>query len=158
MIGLNRLLHGLTRALPKVKLNNELCQDQVKPAIYYLYITFLVTDLTISLITFMVSARYEGPKLSATSSAFTNVFLFEVLRLWFAKDAWLLKCLLHSEQGILTSKKAHRGLAIQSLHVWSHMCVTSRIPLCYMLYIVLLRHCARYIHVHVIVSFGIVIG
>ena len=45
--------------------------------------------------------------------------------LWVVKHTWLLKCLLRWAQGILTAEKAHGGLAIQSLHVWSQMCVES---------------------------------
>ena len=41
------------------------------------YISVLATDFTIALITFMVSARHEGPTRSATSSAFTNGFLIQ---------------------------------------------------------------------------------
>ena len=65
----------------------------------------------------MVSARHEGFTRSATSSAFTNGFLFRGT-LWFAKNAWLLKCLLHSEQGILTAEKARGArhtIAIRSV-------------------------------------------
>ena len=39
------------------------------------YLSVLVTDFTISLITLMVSARHKGPARSATSPAFTNGFL-----------------------------------------------------------------------------------
>jgi len=48
-----------------------------------------------------------------------------VLCLCFAKHAWILKCLLHSAQENLTAEKTHGGLAIQSLHVWSQVCVAS---------------------------------
>jgi hypothetical protein len=81
------------------------------------YISFLVTDFEISLITFLISASRECPTRSATSPAFTDGFLYGVLCLWFANNAWFLKCLLHSAQGILTVVKAHGGLGIQSLHV-----------------------------------------
>jgi hypothetical protein len=91
------------------------------------YISFLVTDFAISLIRFMVSARHEYPTRSAMSPAFRNGVFFAVLCLFFAKHAWLLKCLLHSAQGIRTAEKTHRGLAKQSLHVWSHTCVKSRL-------------------------------
>ena len=67
----------------------------------------------------------SAPQVAHTLLRSQMDFLFEVLRFRFAKHVWLLKCLLHSAQGILTAKKSHGGLAIQSLHVLSQRCVTS---------------------------------
>jgi len=50
------------------------------------HISVLVTDFTISLITFMVSARHEGPTRSAISPAFTHGFLIRST-LCFAQQA-----------------------------------------------------------------------
>ena len=42
------------------------------------YISVLATDFTTALITFMVSARHEGPTLSTISPTFTVGFLIRV--------------------------------------------------------------------------------
>lgn len=84
-------------------------------------------------------------------------FFFVVFCLWFAKHACLLKCLLHSAQGILTEEKSHGGLAIQSLHVWSQMCVASFAHDLLHTIHKLTHHRASYIHDHVLVSFHFII-
>ena len=53
-----------------------------------LYISFLVVDFTISLITFFVSARHDGPTRSATSPAFTNGFLIRGIELMFRETSF----------------------------------------------------------------------
>jgi len=64
---------------------------------------------------------------------------------------------INSAQGILTAKKAHGGLAIQSVHVWSQLCGvgSARFVTCFTH--VRFRHGTRYIHDHVIVSFDIIV-
>ena len=120
------------------------------------YISFQVTDFTISLITFMVSARHDDPTSSTTMSPLTNGFLM-IGSLWFAKQAFQLKYVLHSEQGILTAVKAHgvRHTIVKRLVTYVRNVSPTHFLTCFIY--VLLRHHARYIHDHVIVSFDIVI-
>ena len=54
-------------------------------------------------------------------------FFLRVILLMVRETLLALKSLLHSAQGILTAEKANGVVAIQSLHVWSHTCLTSRL-------------------------------
>ena len=77
--------------------------------------------------------------------------------LWFAKDDFLLKCLLYSEQGILIAEKAHgvRHTIVKRLVTYVRNVSPTPFLTCFTY--VHLRHRARYIHDHVILSFDIVI-
>lgn len=60
----------------------------------------------------------------------TVLFLFPcIFILCLAKHDWLLKCLLHLSHGYRTpfSVSEHGGTDMQSLHAYSHTCVTSRL-------------------------------
>jgi len=113
----------------------------------------MATNFTIALITFMVSARHEGPTRSAISPAFTNGFLVR-RTLWFAKHVWPLKCLtLH---GILTSVKTRRARHTIATRLVAAMCGFTRAQFVTCITHKPLRHRARYIPDHVIVLFDIV--
>jgi hypothetical protein len=47
-----------------------------------------------------------------------------LLVLFLLKHAWLLKVLLHSPHGILVPEKEHGDTEMQSLHAFSHLCVS----------------------------------
>ena len=106
------------------------------------YLSILITDMTEPFVIFVIIACLEHSTFSTASLAFTHWLLFRVALLVVIETRPLVKCLLHSAQGIRTSEKAHGELAIQSLHVWMQMYWCHLRTLCYMLY-TLLRHRSR---------------
>ena len=81
------------------------------------YVIVLFTCMTIPLAKVMFHTSRKRSTSRATSLALANGFLVRGSLFVVRETRLLLKCLLHSAQGILTAEKAHGGLVIQSLHV-----------------------------------------
>jgi hypothetical protein len=76
---------------------------------------------------YVIGEVHDGKFLFSSHTVF--LFLRDTILnvLCFSKQQALLKCLLHASHGILVPVATHGGLVIQSLHVLSHLCATSRL-------------------------------
>jgi len=122
------------------------------------YVSFLVTDFTIALITFMVSALHEGPTLSTTSPALTDSFLvrramFVVRETRVTTVMTITPCARNSEFGEIARVARH---TIATCLVTA-MCGITRARFVTCITIILNRHRVRYIHDHVIVLFDVIV-
>ena len=85
------------------------------------YISVLVTDFTISLIAFMVSACHDDPTRSATSSAFINGFLIRGMLFVVRETRLAPKMSIRFGSGNSDSGEDARGLAINR-YTFGHTC------------------------------------
>ena len=122
------------------------------------YVSFLDIDFTISLITFKVSARQEGPTRSATSPAFTNGFLIRGALLVIRETRLAPKMTITFGPGDSDGEEGARGTGHTiATRLVTHVCNVSSTPVVTCFTHVPSRHDTRQVYDHMIVSFDIIV-